>query len=260
MPSKETTVTNSSSITIIDYIQSDLDWVSNIAPDINPVPADFFEGYTAGGGAGDPTNGVMTMVNYSKTAGGGGVISKDYPLTVPLDSKPMWLGMDWQFLIPAKMYPLIMRLELDNKMMLGDATKTTPTPALQMNGSNQLNTITGQWQADPDGKGWQDIGFSPSPLLLDAVNTVCFRWWWNGVLGAGGKWSTIAMAQNGVQFTIVLPQFLNAPLIVQKWGGPIHHPQVQTELQGAPAWHGLTLLRGRLMQSNAPIPLDLAWQ
>jgi hypothetical protein len=259
MPSKLTTVTQQSTITVIDYIQSDTDWVPNTDKDVNPIPADLIAGYTAGGGAGDPTGGVMTYINHSKTQGGGGLISKSYPLAVPGDGKPMWLGMDWKILIPSKMYPLLMRLELDNKIMLGDATKTTPTPPLQMNGSNQYRPDTGQWQADPDGKGWQDIGFKPAPLLLDAANDVRFRWWWNGVLGAGGKWSTVAMAQNG-EFTVTDPKFLNVPLIAQAWGGPIHHPQVQTELQGAPAWHGLTLVRGRLMQSNLPIPLDLAWQ
>jgi hypothetical protein len=259
MSSKTTTINVQT--TVIDYIQSDLDYATRTDASVNPNPSELIVPYTDGG-----QTSPFTFVNYSKVAGGGGLASRSYSFTPTTDGTPMFFGMDFQLVIRKDMWPSIMRLELDDKVMLADATQGTTVPQEQMNESHQWNADTGEWQYDPDGKGWQGIGFKPkTPMLLSdqvgvQVNDVRFRWWWNGKHGAAGLWSSLAMAQNSEVFTAFAAKFQNLPLIAAKWGGPIRHPQIQTEYRGTvPGYHAFTITRGRVMHSTQPIAIDLPW-
>jgi hypothetical protein len=176
--------------------------------------------------------------------------------------------MDFLIAIRDDMWPKLPRLELDDKVMLADATQNwtdTNPPQEQMNESHQYNVDTG-WQYDPDGKGWQDIGWKPLPLLTSngvvQLNDIRFRWWWNGKHLADGRWSSQAMAQNGEAYTLPA-RFQNLSLIAQKWGGPLRHVQIQTELKLATGlasdWHSISIARGRLLHGTSPIPLTLVW-
>lgn len=271
MPSKistqliTATQTVSGPLRVIDFIQSD-QYASKLDPSVNKIMSRMFRGYSSG----VPTD-PMTVVNYAETTGAGGLVSRSYDLTPA--AVPMWFGMDFHLVYLAPDWATIMRMELDDKVMVADGTKQldasgNPTLAAQMNESHQWNPDTNSWQYDPDGNGWQDIGFTPktSMLLSDPaaghvqVNDVRFRWSWNGVVGDQGRWSSLAMAQNGEMFTNFGPKFVNIPLIKAKWGGPLRHVQVQTEYRGAvPGSHAFQVVRGRLLDSTLPIDINLPW-
>lgn len=265
MPSKVTTQSVSTSVRTIDFVQSD-QFNSRISPDVNRIPSKLFRAYSSGVQT-DP----MIVTNYTETSGGGGLASRDYDF-VPAAGQPMWFGMDFLISILAGERPSYMRLELDDKVMVADGTKLldasgNPTLAAQMNESHEWNDDTKSWQYDPDGNGWQDIGFNPKPFLLTdptsgkkQVNDIRFRWWWNGIVGDGGLWSSLAMAQNGEVFTAFGSKFRDLPLIKAKWGGPLRHPQVQTEYRGAvPGSHTFEVVRARLLDGTTPIDINLPW-
>lgn len=249
--------TTSVTMTSIDYIQSDPDWQTRTDTSVNPKASELIAPYTDGA-----VSSYMTFLNYSKVTMGGGLASRDYPF-VPLN-EPMYFAMDWLLIVRKDEWKKIPRLELDDKVMLANAANQSPVPQEQINESHQLNQDTGQWQYDPDGKGWVDIGFKPQPMhLSDAglvlINDLRFRWSWNGKHGVDGRWSSLMMAQNGEVYTLPA-KFQNQPLIAQAWGGPLRHPQIQTEYAGPlPGWHALTLVRGRLLHGNAAIPIDYPW-
>jgi len=267
MPSKTTTQNVSTSFRCIDFIQSD-QYASKISSDVNPKPSKLFDGYTDG-----DQNKPMVITNYTEVDGGGGLVSKSYPFTPNPVGSPMWFGYDFQIIITSADWATIMRLELDDKVMVADGTKQldaagNATLKAQMNESHQWNRDSKSWQYDPDGKGWQDIGFNPkTPMLLTdstsgitAINDIRFRWWWNGVIGDGGRWSSLAMSQNGEVFTAFSSKFVNIPLIAAKWGGPLRHPQFQTEYQGTvPGSHTFEIVRARLLDGNTPIDINLPW-
>jgi hypothetical protein len=264
MSSKVTTV----NITVIDFIQSDLDYVTRTDTSVNPKASELIVPYSDGG-----EESPMTFVNYSKVNMGGGLASKDFkpPAFQPTtDGTPMYFGMDWLIIVRKEMWAKTPRLELDDKVMLANAvTDWTDTnhPQEQINESHQWNADTGDWQYDPDGKGWVSIGFRPTMRVSEGdkviVNDIRFRWWWNGQHLSAGRWSSLEMAQNGTVFELPA-KFHNLPLIAEKWGGPLRHPQIQTEItvpQGATsAWHALTLTRGRLVHGTQPIPITMGWE
>jgi hypothetical protein len=265
MTSKTTTTSVSVTMTTIDFIQSDLDYHTRTDASVNPKASELIVPYSDGG-----SGSSMTFVNYYKVDFGGGLAGKDFkppdfqPTT---DGTPMYFGMDWLLVFRQDMWPKIPRLELDDKVMLADATKVTPTPQEQINESHQYNADTNQWQYDPDGKGWVDIGFTPPPMLLSSAGTVVsndirFRWWWNGKHLSDGLWSSLQMMQNNEVFNLPA-KFQHLPLIAEKWGGPLRHPQIQTEGKLAAGlasdWHAFDLVRGRLIHGTQPIPLGLGW-
>jgi hypothetical protein len=254
------TTTTTATATVIDFIQSDLDYQVRVDASVNPKASEMIAPYTDGS-----HDSPMTFVNYSKVDYGGGLASKSYkpPDFVPVNA-PMFFGMDWLIVIRADMWPRIPRLELDDKVMLANAANQTPVPQEQINESHQFNQTTGQWQYDPYGTGWVDTGFKPGPLMLSSAgviltNDIRFRWSWNGKHGPDGRWSSLMMSQNNEAFTLPA-KFQNLSLIAQDWGGPLRHPQIQTEYTGPlPGWHALTLLRGRLIHSTQPLSIDLGW-
>jgi len=264
MPSKITNQSISTSLRTIDYCQSD-QFNSKLDPSVNKIMSKLFDGFSSGVDT-DP----MVVTNYAETSGAGGLVSRSYDFSP--SAGPMWFGMDFQLVYLANDWATIMRMELDDKVMVADGTKQldasgNPTLAAQMNESHQWNPDTKGWQYDPDGQGWQDIGFTPKPMLTSdpstgkvQVNDVRFRWSWNGIVGDGGRWSSVAMSQNGEVFTAFPAKFQNLPLIKAKWGGPLRHIQVQTEYRGAvPGSHTFQVLRARLLDSNAPIDINLPW-
>jgi hypothetical protein len=256
------TTTTSITMTVIDFIQSDLDYHTRTDATVNPRASELIAPYSDGAQVSP-----MTFVNYYKTDMGGGLAAKDFPFTLNQDGSPMYFGMDWLLVFRADMWPKIARLELDDKVMCADATHSTTVPAEQMNESHQWNADTQEWQYDPDGQGWQGIGFKPAPMLLSSngqvqVNDIRFRWYWNGKHGTAGRWSSLQMSQNAELYNLPA-RFQNLPLIAEKWAGPLRHPQIQTEgklAAGAAAdWHAFSLYRGRLIQATAPIPIELPW-
>jgi len=267
MPSKVVTFPASQPMTIRDYIQAD-QYAPKIDPSVNKIPSKLFRASSSG----DP-NRSMVVTNYTEQNGGGGLVSKSYPLTILPNGAEMFFGMDLQVIYTAADWATIMRMEFDDKVMVADGTKQldskgNPTLAAQMNESHEWNPNTKSWQYDPDGNGWQNIGFNPkTPMLLTdpssgtaLVNDIRFRWWWNGRVGDGGRWSSLAMSQNGEIFTAFPKQFVNIPLIRAKWAGPLRHPQFQTEYTGpVPGSHSFEIVRGRLIESPSNIDINLPW-
>jgi len=216
-----------STLTIYDVTANQ--WQSNTGPDVNPIPADQYLPLTT-------ASGLQVLCAASKEMAGGLVST-----TAPIPPGDQFFGLDVAWIETSDSLAHTARTELDLKI-------TFPGGA-QANGSLQYNYTKGEWQLDPDGKGWQGTGYTDAPGL--GYNLMQSRWKFDGKI-----WSCLALCLNGKNVFTPPAQFQNLPLIMTKWAAGLH-AQLQKEAQNTP-WFLLTLyVAVKISASDVAIPLSL---
>jgi len=217
---------------LYDDCQKD-QWHSNYGPSINSVEPDNYLSYNTAEG--------LYIINAASKEMAGGLISNDYPFP----QNCTYFGMDIMYKISEYDFPHLARNEMDLKITV----KSGASGAIknQANGSAQQNfSKNGMWQFDPTGTGWVDTGFDPGLPSMYSENIMQFRYFTDGE-----TWSVTGLNFNGETFTPG-KTFQNLPMISTNWGAGLH-PQLQTEVQGAPWFLRQNYTKIRILASANPI-------
>lgn len=202
-------------------------WTGHTGPSINSVPSVAFKAYNTASG--------LLVLNDADQEMAGGLVSRDYP--IPAGAK--YFGHDAIVTISKMDFAHMARFEFDNKItFLGGA---------QANVSAQWKD--GMWQLDPDGNGWVDSGFQAG-MIADGPNQIQFR-----AFSDGTKWIVTGIRMNGDAFTPG-SDFQNLLMIQTTWAECLH-PQLQTEVQGAPWFLRVLYQSVWVMASDEAIPWEV---
>jgi len=223
--------------TVYEFVKSS-SWKSNTSASVNSVASDAFLSFT------DPSTGNLVVINQGSKEMAGGLVSDQAPL--PADYTAKYFEAVFTFQISADDMPHLARHETDLKITLKSAPSGT-TLANQANGSCQWNADKRLWQLDPTGKVWVDTGYTTPPIV--GTNTLRIQFWTDGL-----KWSVTGISLNGERPFVPDPAvFANVPMITTNWGAGLH-PQLQTELKGAPWYLREQYTHVIVITSDSPIP------
>jgi hypothetical protein len=227
--------------TIVDFVKS-TSWKSNTGSSVNSIGSDAFVAFP------DSVSGNLTVINQASKEMGGGLVSDQAP--IPGDFNAKYFEAVYQFTISADDMPHLARHETDLKITLKSAP-SGGTSANQANGSCQWNADKLLWQLDPTGKTWVDTGYKTPPIV--GLNTLKIQFWSDGT-----KWSVTGISLNGEKPYVPDPgTFANIPMVTTNWGAGLH-PQLQTEVRGAPWYFREQYLHVIVIASDSPIPWNLA--